>query len=1248
VPLAASGDPADRRGTTGHLWDRVVGPLADARGGHEPAIHAAALRAFTLDRQGMGAALSDAPQEFTRAAESDPLELSLPTPAGGFQRFELQESPVMEPGLAALHPEITTYSGEGIDDPTATIRADLTPVGFHASVRGALGSWYIDPYYHRDQGVYASYFVRDLEDAHLPFPERGPFEDPLGQGLTASDPTEPEAVRSSGDQLRTYRLALVTDQTYATYHGAANVTAAKVTLVNRVTQIYEDETSIRMVLVANNDLLNLNTDALAIQPNGPCGGAACYTAAQLNGCTGGLLSRNRIVIGQIIGASNYDIGHIGLGKAGGGVANLGVVGGNSKAGGCTGLPTPVGDFFAVDYVAHEMGHQYAGNHTFNGTQHNCSGANRNPPTSVEPGSGSSIMAYAGICRQDDLQPHSDPYWSQESFDEIVAYVTSSQPPINEVQNVSLVGFDGTDSFKLTYNAGESPVIQRGTNYTTQGITQAILAIPGWPAGAVPNVTGFAGATTPGDTGFQVTFTGTLAATNAAQFGLTALTGASGFVGETAKGGPIDNQGSSVTATGNTPPTVTAPTSFTIPYRTPFALTGSATDPDAGDTLTYMWEQDDPGAGAGTALVSPTKTNGPLFRQFGERLEQPPYDPNAYPDGGEYVAPGENALTTDPTRVFPDMAQVLANNTNAETGDCPGPPIPPPPTSGGTNVPAPQIDCYSEFLPTPGYSGPMHFRLTARDGNPAGGGVNSDDTLVTLAPGTGPFLVTSPNTAVTYETGSTQTVTWDVAGTATAPVGAANVSILLSTDGGATFPHVLTSATANDGSQQVALPSVNTTQARIQVKAVGNVFFDVSNSDFTVASPPAVTNDAPVGLTTQHGEALPVTVTISATDPDSEGIELAATPSGLPDGMSLAVDTTSAASALPGTRTWTVTGNADDAPGTYPVTVEVSDGGLTDTTQFQIEVTKADQTIDFAPLDDKAYGDPDFDVHATASSGLPVTFSVGAGDECTISGNTVHLTGPGACTVTASQAGDENYNAAPSVPHTFTIHDPSPTDLSLSTSSSARSVEVGRSLTYSVVVRNEGPSGAAEVQLSQSLLTGGIALTTGTARAEDCARLGDQVTCDVGLLESGQSATYRFTIVPSAPGQFANVTRVTAVNDDANAGNDTATVLTQVDRARCTITGTSGSDRLRGTSGRDVICARGGADMVKGGGGDDVITGGARSDKLRGGAGIDVVRGSGGKDGINVRDGAAGNDAALGDRGRDACVSDPNDVVVSCP
>ncbi|SBT47681.1 M12 family metallo-peptidase [Micromonospora narathiwatensis] len=942
APAAASAAPSPNG-----PWHKVDGKPAPTKAGKKATVNAKRLSAFTLDRASLKGTLDKAPRERGKAARQQRQIVSLPAPDGTLQRFELVNSPVMEAGLAAKHPEITTYAGQGLDDPTATIRADLTPLGFHASVRSAAGNWYVDPYYHLDESLYASYFARDLENPHGEFVER---EDVASEAHALADEiatAQAEVPAGPLVKLRTYRVALVTDPSYANFFGAENVTAAKVTLMNRVTQIYEDETAIRLVLINDTDKTNLNTPALATEPNGPCGAAACFTTAQISSCGSSTLSRNRIVLGQIVGASNYDVGHIGLGVNGGGIASLGVIGGGSKAQGCTGLPQPTGDFYAVDYVAHEMGHQFAGNHTFNGTQYNCSGGNRSAANSYEPGSGSSIMAYAGICQQDNLQPHTDPYWSHRSYTEITTYVTSNRAAISEVQTASLYDFDANgDSFRVRYNGNDSAPIVRGGNYTTAGIKAAIEGIAGWPAGATVTVAAFGGSGTLNDTGFQVTFGGTLANTNVAALELTDFTGASGFVGETAKGGAIDNGGFLVEDTANHAPVVTVPGTVTIPVRTPFALTGSATDVD-GDTVTYMWEQNDRGASAGTALVNNTKTNGPLFRVFGEAANVSPEDTL------KYHSPGQNAVTTDSTRIFPDMKQILAGNTNAKTGACPAAPAPPP-TGGASNVPAEIVDCFSEFLPTKDWVGfsndrTLHFKLTARDGRLGGGGIGSADVAVALAPNAGPFLVTSQGSAAVLDGGSSQTVTWDVAGTDAAPVNASQVKISLSADGGQTFPYVLAESTPNNGSATVTLPNVATKQARIKIEAVGNIFFDVNDADLTVRSAPVVTNDAPAGgARVQYSDALSPTVTVSATDGDTAGTALTASAAGLPAGLSLAVAATSGTDTLPGTRSWTVAGTTTAAPGTYPVTVTVSDGtGLAGSTSFTVTVTAEDAAATWA-------------------------------------------------------------------------------------------------------------------------------------------------------------------------------------------------------------------------------------------------------------------------------------------------------------
>jgi hypothetical protein len=230
---------------------------------------------------------------------------------------------------------------------------------------------------------------------------------------------------------------------------------------------------------------------------------------------------------------------------------------------------------------------------------------------------------------------------------------------------------------------------------------------------------------------------------------------------------------------NTAPTANAGADYTIPKSTPFMLTGSGADAN-GDSITYDWEQFDL-QNASTTNPTATKTSGVNFRSY--------------------------LPTTSPTRYFPKMTSVLA---------------------GSLFTAATELNV--EYLPSVART--LNFRLTVRDNKTTGGANAYDDMKVTVNAASGPFKVTVPNTAVSYEGNSSQTVTWDVASTTASPVNCANVDILISTDGGTTWSPLAT-AVANDGSEVVMIPNVDTTTARIMVKANGNIFFDVSDANFTI-------------------------------------------------------------------------------------------------------------------------------------------------------------------------------------------------------------------------------------------------------------------------------------------------------------------------------------------------------------------------------------------------------------------------------
>ncbi|CAN5347513.1 hypothetical protein BH09ACT12_BH09ACT12_33830 [soil metagenome] len=813
------------------VWAAVDEGLRRSHDGDRRRVSPSKYAGFHLDLKALQARLDRAPSEDLAGlgARTTPVTISVPAPSGEFVEFAVEQSPVMEPALAAAHPEIATYAGRTTSGSApASIRLDVTPMGFHASVRGAGASWYVDPTYNgTDQGADALYVSYDGTD--LPARSEGLIEPDLAELRREATPDPAPGVGEGQGAVavqRSYRLALVSDPSYAAYFtSSANpalvdpiVTAEKVTLMNRVNQLYGDDFSIRMLLVAGNDALNFNTSAQFLSANGRCGQLACYTTDDI-GC-GDVIDTNRYVVGQIIGAENYDIGHIMFGPdgSGGGVAYLGAVGTSIKAGGCTGIEPPTGDGFAIDYVAHEMGHQFAGNHTFNGTGGSCSGANRNGGTSVEPGSGSSVMAYAGICGADDLQPHTDPYFSQRTQTEVAAFTSGSPSSDNEVQSVALSGFGAGESFTISYG-GAAGTVTSGTNYTAAGIKAAVEAAE--PSAATATVTGYWGRSSALTNGFQITWSGTA---DIATPTVAAATGAfTSIVGTTDNGGAEDNGGfANPTPTGNHNPVVAAPANRSIPIRTPFSLTGSATDPD-GDALVYLWEQNNPGnAVAGSALVSNAKTSGPLFRVFGT------YANVSSANTAQYLSAGENLATSSPTRSFPDIAQVVAGSTNAESGSCPT-------NSSTTALPdGPTLECYSEQLPTLLYlPTTMTFRLTARDLGGANGGSDGGtsyaETVLTLAKDIGPFLVTSQSSPASVTGGTSGTISWS---TTTSSL-AANVKVSLSTDGGLTYPTVLLESTPNDGSQEVTWPNVATTQARVKVEAIDNYFYDVNNAPITI-------------------------------------------------------------------------------------------------------------------------------------------------------------------------------------------------------------------------------------------------------------------------------------------------------------------------------------------------------------------------------------------------------------------------------
>ena len=631
--------------------------------------------------------------------------IQLPDETGNFQQFEIKEISNFEEGLQQKFPNIKSYTAKGIDDETAVAKISVGVDGFHATVYSAKKpTVYIDPF-SKDKKDYIVYNRKSLSKVEKDFTclvEESAKE-------VVSSPTFNKSINDG--RLRTFRIAIVCSGEYAQFHlnrqniasnasdavKKAAVLSAMNTSMTRINGVFEKDLGVRMVIVNNND------NVIFLDP---------ATDNITDGNANTMINEVQAICDAQIGTSNYDIGHI-FSVGGDGLAGLGVVcESGQKARGVTGIASPVNDPYDIDYVAHELGHQFGANHTQNNDD-----CNRNLQTAVEPGSGTTIMGYAGICA----------------------------PNVFGVGNST----GNSDDYFHTISISEM---------------QAII-----------NSTG-----------------------NCA----------------------------SLSITNNATPTANAGVDYSIPRSTPFKLTGSATDADGLNSLTYNWEQIDNEVGS----MPPSSTNsvGPMFRSLPSKIT--------------------------PIRYFPDLATIVGGNLS------------------------------SQWEVIPSVARDLNFAFTVRDNHVGGGSTARDDMRVSVI-NTDPFTVTSQQSAITWNTGSSQTITWNVGNTFNSPINCKAVNIRLSTDGGLSFPILLRENTPNDGTETLIIPNNATTNARIMVEAADNIFYNINPVNFTINSttPTFVMNNisGAQAVCNSNNQTASYTLNFDFVNNFSETVSLSAT--GLPNG-----------------------------------------------------------------------------------------------------------------------------------------------------------------------------------------------------------------------------------------------------------------------------------------------------------------------------------------------------------------------------
>ncbi len=324
---------------------------------------------FDLDITALKSNLSSSPKRAANAGISNTV-IALPNADGQMERFKVYENSNMDPALAAKYPDIKSYIGIGIENPTTTAYFSMSPLGFKSMTLSAdKSAVFIEPF-SQDLKTYSVYKKADKKE------NLSPFECKVLDKMGTSNVMQAVTARPNADDstLRTFRLAMSVTGEYTAYFGGtkALALAAINNSMTRVNGVFEKDFAVRMVLIANNDAVIYTTAS-----SDPYSAAATGSGGAWNGELQSTLT-------SVIGESNYDVGHL-FGASGGG-GNAGCIGcvcvNGQKGSGYTspGDGIPSGDNFDIDYVAHELGHQFGANHTF-------SHGNEGTGVNMEQGSG---------------------------------------------------------------------------------------------------------------------------------------------------------------------------------------------------------------------------------------------------------------------------------------------------------------------------------------------------------------------------------------------------------------------------------------------------------------------------------------------------------------------------------------------------------------------------------------------------------------------------------------------------------------------------------------------------------------------------------------------------------------------------------------------------------------------------------------------------------------------------------------------